>query len=372
MKKNNKRGITHILIPAKEEYPMTLQDKYREISVIWERIEKKNGKDIQKWEQINERKELEDILLQWQKQHFRQAGETPLSSKEWKLKLVDESTQQAILNGNFEMQEELPEECQQILMFMKTNAKMRNKINHTTTFEEFQGFIKRATEKSSCSPSGRNYSHYKTLLENNRILRIIHGIFDLALDYNVVLNRWAQTVTTLMPKDDGPIYVHRLRAIHVVEAELQFFSKIVYAKRMVNLAETNNEITDEQYGGRKGRRAQSVVLNKLMYYGITYQRREEAAFMDDDAKACYDRIIPSLASVEVQKWGVSPKAAALTRKIVEEQQFRVKTAHGVSDNTYAYSLDDQTYGMGQGLGWSGAIWMVTSDTICKILAQEGA
>ena len=175
-----------------------------------------------------------------------------------------------------------------------------------------------------------------------------------------------------MPKDEGPIYIHRLRAIHVVEAELQFFSKRLYAKKMVSLAEKNGAITDQQYGGRKGRRAQSIVLNKLLYYAITFQRREDAAFMDDDAKACYDRIIPSLASVEVQKWGISPQAAKLTRSIVEQQKFHVKTSHGASNNTYSYSLDDQTYGMGQGLGWSGAIWMATSDTICKILENEGA
>ena len=372
LEKNNKRGISHILIPAKEEYPEEIQHKYRDIDVIWARIERKNGKDINEWEQINERRDLETMLLGWQKQHFRQAGETPLASREWKLQLVDENSQDEILSGTYEVEEELPEECKELLKYMKTDDTMRNKIKHTTKFEEFQQFIQRATEKSSCSPSGRNYSHYKTLLDENRFLRIIHGIFDLALDYNIILDRWAQTVTTLMPKDEGPIYIHRLRAIHIVEAELQFFSKRIYAKQMIALAETKGAITDSQYGGRKGRRAQSVVLNKLMYYGITFQKREQAAFMDDDAKACYDRIIPSLASVEVQKWGISKKASDLTRTIVEKQKFRVKTAHGISNDTYSYSFADQTYGMGQGLGWSGAIWTATSDTICKILEREGA
>ena len=140
---------------------------------------------------------------------------------------------------------------------------------------------------------------------------------------------------------------------------------------MMQHAEKHGQITDDQYGGRKQRQATSIILNKSLYYDISKQSLTTAAYMDDDAKACYDRIIPSLASVEVQKWGISKKAAALTRNIVEKQQFRVKTAHGASDGTYSYSIDDQTYGMGQGLGWSGAIWMATSDTICKILEREG-
>ena len=230
--------------------------------------------------------------------------------------------------------------------------------------------MRNAKEKSSCSPSGRTYSHYKTLLEKPSILSTIHRIFSLALDHDIILKRWSQTITTLIPKDEGLIYVHRLRAIHVVEAELQFFSKQIYAKRMINIAERANVITDEQYGGRKGRRAQSVVLNKILYYTISHQTREEAAFLDDDAKACYDRILPSLAGVETRKWGLTHKASSITRNIIEQQQFKVKTAHGVSSTQYQYDESDQTYGVGQGLGWSGAIWMASSNTICEIMKDK--
>ena len=372
LQKNNRKGITHILIPAKEEYPEELRSRYREIPIMWRKIEKNNGKDIRHWEQISDREKMEEILVLWQRQHFTQASETPLSTREWRTKLMDEITQENILNGEMSTYGDIPEECKQIFEYMQTSSQIRNKVTHKTTYEEFRAFVKTAKEKSSCSPSGRNYSHYKTLVDDEKILRALHTIFEIALDNDIVLNRWAKTVTTLIPKDQGPILVHRLRAIHVVEAELQFFSKIVYAKKMVNFAEKNTLITDEQYGGRKGRRAQSIVLNKLLYYSISLQKRENAAFMDDDAKACYDRIIPSLASVEVQKWGVSKKAADLTQKIVESQKFNVKTAQGISSANYTFDANNPTFGMGQGLGWSGAVWMVSSDTICKILEHECA
>ena len=125
------------------------------------------------------------------------------------------------------------------------------------------------------------------------------------------------------------------------------------------MAEANKLITDEQYGGRKVRRAQSIVLNKLLYYSITHQMKMEAAFLDDDAKACYDRIIPSMTGVETCKWGLSHKTTDLTRKIIESQTFKVKTAQGLFHGTYQYSTEDQLYGVGQGLGWPGAIWMST-------------
>ena len=369
LERNQRRGISNILIPAQSEYSEN-SDQYKSIPAMWERIERASGKDIENWEKITDRGELENMLVEWQKQHFRQAGETPLSTIQWRRRFIDEETQEQILDGTYIVEDELPEECKEILEYIKWNQQTRDKVNHKTTLNEFLQFIQNAKEKSSCSPSGRTYSHYKTLLEKPEFLTTIHRIFSLALEHDIILKRWTQTITTLIPKDEGPIYVHRLRAIHVVEAELQFFSKITYAKKMVQVAEAANAITDEQYGGRKGRRAQSIVLNKILYYAISHQTREEAAFLDDDAKACYDRILPSLAGVESRKWGLTHKATSLTRKIIESQQFKVKTAHGISTKTYQYEENDQTFGVGQGLGWSGAIWMSSSNTICEIMKDK--
>ena len=81
------------------------------------------------------------------------------------------------------------------------------------------------------------YSHHKTLLEDEKILEVIHHIFEIALDNNIILERWTQTITSLIPKDVGPIYVHRLRVIYFVEAELEFFSKLIYVRRMIKSTE---------------------------------------------------------------------------------------------------------------------------------------
>ena len=126
---------------------------------------------------------------------------------------------------------------------------------------------------------------------------------------------------------------------------------------VVALAQANNSITDEQYEENQGRRAQSIVLNKILHYGVSHQKRSEAAYTDDDADACYDRILPSLVSVETRKWELNHKATTLSQNIIEAQRFSVKTGHGIYERQYAYSTGDQI--------WSGD-WMVSSDTICRI------
>lgn len=80
----------------------------------------------------------------------------------------------------------------------------------------------------------------------------------------------------------------------------------------MNNAERLNIITDEQYGGRKNRQAQSEVINKVLYGNISFQSRVSWAYMDNDARACYNRIIPCLCAVEGRKWGLSYDKAVFT------------------------------------------------------------
>ena len=129
-------------------------------------------------------------------------------------------------------------------------------IDHRLSFEEFTNYVRNADEKTSCSPSGRHYGHYKSLLMSNpSILFMIYDIFTTALEYDIILPRWAKTVTTLIEKKEGIPLIHKFRSIHIVEAELQFFSKKIFAKKMMNAAEKAGAISDNQYGGRKSRQA---------------------------------------------------------------------------------------------------------------------
>ena len=235
-------------------------------------------------------------------------------------------------------------------------------------FKKFCKFVRKAKEKTSCSPSGRTYSHYKALLQHEKnILSDIFRIMDLALNHSVVLERWKKVNTALLLKDAGKPKIHRMRTIHIIEAELQFISKSTYVQQMMNNAEKLKLITDEQYGGRKYRQAQTAVLNKVLYGNISMQSRVSWACIDDDACACYDRILPCLSAVEGRKWGLSYDEAVFTTKVLQNQVFSIKTSTGITTNTYQYSLNNPIQGAGQGIGWAGPKWINTSDTISRIM-----
>ena len=111
-----------------------------------------------------------------------------------------------------------------LLHFKKDNAV--KEIKFSTTFDECKHFIKNAKERTGTSPSGRNYGHYKAILGSvQSYLETIHAIKEIALQHNIVLRRWRNTATTLIENEPGSPYLHRMRAIHIIEAEVQFLAK---------------------------------------------------------------------------------------------------------------------------------------------------
>lgn len=193
-------------------------------------------------------------------------------------------------------------------------------IEFQTTYEEFVSFIKNSKEKTSTSPSGRHYGYYKTLLKADpKYLQTIHSILEVSLQHNIIQDRWRTTVTTLIEKDTGFPYIHRMHAIHIIEAEVQFLAKNLHITKLMRHAEKQQLITDEQYGGRSQRKAQSAVINKVLYYNLSRQMLMPAAFMDDDAQACYDRILTSTNSSECRKWGAPHQLSKFTNTFIGNQ-----------------------------------------------------
>ena len=298
---------------------------------------------------------------------------SPPQIAQWSNFFDNDNIQNAIQDGTFEIPTSIPMEAQQLIKQMRRPTCIKCYIPSTTTLQDFRQFIKKTKEKTSSSPSGRHYGHYATLLKADpEYLRVIHGILELALAHNIILDRWKTTHTTLLDKNPGNPWIHRLRAIHIVEGDLQFIAKYFYSYKMMKLAEAKKLISDEQYEGRAQRMAQSAVINKLLYYNISHQTHTSAAFMDDDARACYDRIVTKHSSLESRKWGLSSQIANFTTKFINTQHFHIRTSHGISSGEYHYDKLNPIQGSGQGLSWAGPRWTATGDSITKIMATECA
>ena len=367
-------GISYILIPDESSY--TIDEKndpsfdILDIEWIWKRTQKANGKDISQWKRIDNIQTVTTLVTQVLMKHFGQSSETPLANIYWKTKLSDPDFQQTLLDGSFQYDSTLPPEVNELLSSFSRKPNVKE-IPLLPTWKSFCHFIKTAKESTSSSPSGRHYGHYKSLLHSApSILKGIFKVMSLALQHGIVPDRWKNTVTTLICKDNNIPYIHRLRPLHIVEAEMQFFSKYQWSQRLIHQAEDLKHISPSQYGGRKNKQAQSSVLNTILTFDLHRQLRMNFSFNDDDLRANYDRELAHLSAAETRSHGLSHEAGKLLIDITSKQKFFIKTKNGVSTSHYSFSDKHPVWGLGQGISWAGSCWQFTATSIENCLQKH--
>jgi len=375
LKPGSRTRTDYVMIPALSQYiqeqKLSPTFDFLHIDTIWPRLQLANGKDIVEWYNVEDQEKVQTLILEALQKHFSQASETLITSPKWRKILCSKDSQDALLDGTFEWDEDAPMDFRELLSTFGSHATPLKQIALNLSYEAFKNFINASKEKTSTSPSSRHYGHYKALLEEAPdVLKDIFCLMDLSIRNGIFLQRYKKTLTTLICKESGNPYLHRFRPIHIIEAELQFISKYLWAKKMLNSAENNNLITDAQYGGRHGRQAQSSVLNTVLYYDLHRQLRKDFTSNDDDIKANFDREIPHYSAAETRSIGMSHEVGQFLVKATSSQDYFIRTPNGPSASSYTFNEDRPIWGLGQGVGWAGACWQLTASTISKCMNKS--
>ena len=61
------------------------------------------------------------------------------------------------------------------------------------------------------------------------------------------MERWGHSLTVLLEKEFGNIYIEKMQAICLMEADFNWLNKLVFAKRMMNQAYDAGLVPDEQF-----------------------------------------------------------------------------------------------------------------------------
>ena len=85
----------------------------------------------------------------------------------------------------------------------------------------------------------------------------------------------------------------------------------------------------------------------------------DAIVFDNDARACYDRMIPSQSALISRRAGMTRAAAQTFLSILFNMEYYVRTAYGVASEGYS-NLIKWLLGVMQGAGHSGGLWALTS------------
>jgi hypothetical protein len=94
-----------------------------------------------------------------------------------------------------------------------------------------------------------------------------------------------------LEKKPGECRCHRLRIIALLESDLNHAKHILIGHKVAHLLEDRSMLSDMQFGSRPGRRCISAVLKKVLQHDHTRILRQTAAFVENDAVSCYNRLI---------------------------------------------------------------------------------
>jgi Reverse transcriptase (RNA-dependent DNA polymerase) len=154
-----------------------------------------------------------------------------------------------------------------------------------------------------------------------------------------------------------------------MEADFNFLNKLI-GKRVMAHAEACGTIAQEQYGSRKQKSALLHATNKQLSFDILRQCKKNVALVVLDAKSCYDRISPPIASLALARQGTPQSFIEMMFTTIDRMKHHIRTKFG--DSEVFYERDEAKFhGILQGNGAGPTIWTMVSTPILNNLRDAG-
>ena len=198
------------------------------------------------------------------------------------------------------------------------------------TTQHFQQGFKKFSNRISSSPSGRHITHYKILATDPELSQILARAITMSFTYRISPARWCTAIQFMLEKELGNPIISKLRVIQLLEADLNFAFQLLWGKRLVHYALAHNVLSQWNFGGRPGARVHSAILLKTVSYDYLCCTWHNAIIFENDAKACFDRIIPSLGLIATERLGMPQQATASMLATIKGMHFFICTANSIS------------------------------------------
>ena len=118
---------------------------------------------------------------------------------------------------------------------------------------------------------------------------------DLASEKGFILERWIKVINVMTCKKPGVHLIEKLRVIHLFEADYNFIIGTVFGRRAMYSGVDNHTLHQSQWA-KPGRQCSDVVIMRELTLGMSKMTKTPLAGFENDASACYDRIVMNLVS----------------------------------------------------------------------------
>ena len=278
----------------------------------------------------------------------------------------------SIIQGTFDLSEIDPlPEIQYFLQAMAKPSALHSSslVDTIITTQDFQQGFKKLSNRTSLSPSGHYITHYKILATDPELSQILARAITMPLTYGFSLARWRIAVQFMLEKEEGNPIIIKLRVIQLLEADMNFAFRLIWGKRLVHNALAHNVLSQWNFGGRPGARVHSALFLTISYEHLRFTWYNAIIF-DNDAKACFDRIIPSLGLMATERLGMPQQATTSVLATMKGMHFFIRTAHGISPGFYTSTAAALILGVLQGSRAAPCIWISLSCILLHALQSH--
>jgi hypothetical protein len=216
----------------------------------------------------------------------------------------------------------------------------------TTDFKSYWGHT---NEDIQSSKSGCHFGHYKAASYDRYLLAVHAAKLTLAAYTGVPLACWGNGLTVLLEKVFENIYIGKMQAICILEANYNWLNKFVFAKQIMDKAFQEDIIPAEQFA-KRGPQATEGVLTSGLFCDTAWAYHKTAAIESVDLATCYDVIAHPIASIALQSFKVPTVMVALMLYVLKTITWYLKTAFGQSKILFGGMAVDPSIGQGQGNG----------------------
>ena len=171
---------------------------------------------------------------------------------------------QQILEGTYEYPPDTDIWTKKILQEAQhTFTRMSGKeIATTISTADFQQYWRRVDERTLSSFSSVTFSNYK-MVASHSMLSAMHAAYLTACARcGIPLACWGIGLTILLEKIVSNNFIHKLRAICLLEADFNWINKIIFAQRMIGTTLEQNLIPSECFS-KKGSNCINAIMTKI-------------------------------------------------------------------------------------------------------------
>eukprot|EP00957_Ditylum_brightwellii_P130682 9969540-Ditylum_brightwellii.AAC.1 len=171
----------------------------------------------------------------------------------------------------------------------------------------------------------------------------------------------------MLEKDVGSPKITCLQIIVIVEGDMNAIMKVIWNRRLVPVAEKTGMFSPVQFGNRKGWTALDALLLKVVTIDCLHLFCLNGTILNNNVTACYNRMIPEISSLHVQRLGLPDNATKYNVLLNHNMKHYVKTKAGITRKFYKHEPNYEKFGEGQGKTSSPSNWLFQSSTLLKAL-----